>query len=106
MPAIKPTAYQVQVKIFEAAGCRYVRTQGDHLVYSCPGAMRPVVIPKYQEVPAFIIKNNMKVIGMTRGELYHIKLTILSFRASEARHGIQYYQWFPGYRLSPVRRFE
>jgi hypothetical protein len=28
---IKPTNYQVQVKIFEAAGCTYVRTQGDHL---------------------------------------------------------------------------
>jgi len=45
----------------------------------------------------------------------YIKLTILSFRASEARRsacpvlrygGIQYYQWFPGYRPSPVRRLE
>jgi len=41
-----------------------------HLVYSYPGAMRPVVIPKYQEVPAFIIKNNMKVIGMTRDQYF------------------------------------
>ncbi len=49
---------------------RYVRTQGDHLVYSYPGAMRPVVIPKYQEVPAFIIQNNMKVIGMTREQYF------------------------------------
>jgi len=57
-------------KIFEAAGCRYVRTQGDHLVYSYPGAVRPVVIPKYQEVPALIIKNNMKVIGMTRDQYF------------------------------------
>jgi predicted RNA binding protein YcfA (HicA-like mRNA interferase family) len=62
---IKPTTYQVQVKIFEAAGCTYVRTQGDHLVYHYPGAKRPVVIPKYKEVPVFIIKNNMKVIGMS-----------------------------------------
>ena len=45
-------------------------TQGDHLVYSYPGAMRPVVIPKYEEVPAFIIKNNMKVIGMTRDQYF------------------------------------
>jgi predicted RNA binding protein YcfA (HicA-like mRNA interferase family) len=52
---IKPTNYQVQVKIFEAAGCTYVRTQGDHLVYHYPGAKRPVVIPKYKEVPVFII---------------------------------------------------
>ena len=53
---IKPTNYQVQVKIFEAAGCTYVRTQGDHLVYHYPGAKRPVVIPKYKEVPVFIIQ--------------------------------------------------
>ncbi len=63
---IRPTSYQVQVKIFEAAGCVYVRTQGDHLIYHYPGAIRPVVIPKYKEVPVFIIKNNMKAIGMSR----------------------------------------
>ncbi|RPH51746.1 MAG: type II toxin-antitoxin system HicA family toxin [Desulfobacteraceae bacterium] len=72
MPAIKPTTYQDQIKIFEAAGCRYVRTHGDHLIYSYPGAIRPVVIPKYQEVPAFIIKNNMKVIGMTRDQYFQL----------------------------------
>ena len=66
MTAIKPTPYQVQVKIFELAGCEYIRTQGDHLIYRYPGAIRPVVIPKYKEVPAFIIRNNMKIIGMTR----------------------------------------
>ena len=62
---IKPTAYQVQVRVFEADGCIYVRTQGDHLIYHYPGAIRPVVIPKYKEVPVFIIKNNLKVIGMS-----------------------------------------
>ena len=30
------------------------------------GAVRPVVIPKYKEVPTFVIKNNMIVIGMSR----------------------------------------
>jgi len=63
---IKPTHYQVQVKIFEMAGCVYVRTKGDHLIYRYPGAVRPVVILKYKEVPAFVIKNNMRVIGMSR----------------------------------------
>ena len=69
---IKPTAYQVQVKVFEAAGCRYVRTQGDHLIYRFPGAKRPVVIPKYKEVPVFLIRNNMRVIGMTADEYLSI----------------------------------
>lgn len=72
MLAIKPTGYHVQVRIFEAAGCRYVRTQGDHLVYHYPGAIRPVVIPKYKEVPVFIIKNNMKVIGMSREQYFKL----------------------------------
>ena len=65
---IRPTHYQVQVKIFEMAGCVYTRTKGDHLIYHYPGAVRPVVIPKYKEVPAFVIKNNMRVIGMSRVE--------------------------------------
>jgi predicted RNA binding protein YcfA (HicA-like mRNA interferase family) len=65
---IKPTHYQVQAKIFEMAGCVYVRTKGDHLIYQYPGAIRPVVIPKYKEVPVFVIKNNMRVIGMSRVE--------------------------------------
>jgi len=69
---IKPTTYQVQVKVFEEAGCRYVRTQGDHLVYHFPEAKRPVVIPKYKEVPVFIIRNNMRVIGLTADEYLSI----------------------------------
>ena len=63
---IKPTHYKVQIKIFEMAGCVYVRTKGDHLIYHHPDAIRPVVIPRYKEVPAFVIKNNMRVIGMNR----------------------------------------
>ena len=67
---IKPTHYEIKVKIFEMAGCVYSRTKGDHLIYHFPGAIRPVVIPKYKEVPAFVIMNNMRVIGMSREECF------------------------------------
>jgi predicted RNA binding protein YcfA (HicA-like mRNA interferase family) len=63
---INPTHYKVQVKIFEMAGCVYVRTKGDHLIYRYPEAVRPVIIPKYKKIPTFVIKNNMRVIGMSR----------------------------------------
>jgi predicted RNA binding protein YcfA (HicA-like mRNA interferase family) len=69
---IKPTHYQVQVKIFEMAGCVYVRTKGDHLIYRYPGAVRPVIIPKYKEVPTFVIKNNMRVIEMSREKYFEL----------------------------------
>ena len=72
MAGIKPTNFQIQVKVFEAAGCIYVRTQGDHLIYHCPGAKRPVVIPKYKEVPVFIIKNNLKITGLSVEQYFSI----------------------------------
>ena len=67
---IKPTHYQIQAKIFKKAGCIYVRTKGDHLIYHYPGAIRPVVIPKYKEVPTFVIRNNMRIIGMSREKYF------------------------------------
>ncbi len=73
---INPTRYQVQVKIFEKAGCVYSRTKGDHLIYHHSGAIRPVVIPKYKEVPVFVIKNNMRIIGMTRNEYITLLETV------------------------------
>ncbi len=69
---IRPTHYQIQVKIFEKAGCVYTRTKGDHLVFHHPEAIRPVIIPKYKEVPAFVIKNNMRVIGMSREKYFEL----------------------------------
>ena len=69
---IRPTHYQVQVKIFEMAGCAYVRTKGDHIIYHYPGAIRPVLIPKYKEVPTFVIKNNMRIIGMNREKYFEL----------------------------------
>ncbi|MCK5437702.1 MAG: type II toxin-antitoxin system HicA family toxin [Desulfobulbaceae bacterium] len=71
---IKPTPYQVQVKIFEKAGCVYSRTKGDHLIFHYHGAIRPVIIPKYKEVPAFIIKNNMRIIGLSREKYFNFLL--------------------------------
>ncbi len=67
---IRPTHYQVQIKIFEKFGCLYSRTKGDHVIYHYPGAIRPTIIPKYKEVPTFVIRNNMRTIGMTRNEYF------------------------------------
>ena len=69
---IKPTHYQVQIKIFEMAGCVHVRTKGDHIIYHYPGAVRPVIIPKYKEVPIFVIRNNMRIIGLSREKYFEL----------------------------------
>ncbi|MCU1339237.1 MAG: type toxin-antitoxin system HicA family toxin, partial [Bryobacterales bacterium] len=44
----------------------FVRQEGDHMIFSKPGVIRPVVIPKYSSVPVFVIKNNLRSAGMSR----------------------------------------
>jgi predicted RNA binding protein YcfA (HicA-like mRNA interferase family) len=73
---IKPTNWQTQVKIFEKYGCIFVRQKGDHLVFHHKNARRAVVIPKYEEIPVTIIKNNMRTVGMTRDEYLFILKSI------------------------------
>jgi predicted RNA binding protein YcfA (HicA-like mRNA interferase family) len=69
---IFPTDWKTQVKIFEKFGCVFVRQKGDHLIYNCPDARRPVVIPKYSEVTVTIIRTNMRTVGMSRKEYFNI----------------------------------
>ncbi|GAH27555.1 unnamed protein product, partial [marine sediment metagenome] len=65
MPRIVPIPASKLRKVFEKAGFKSVRIEGDHYVYTKQGAMRPVVIPDWPEVPVFIIKNNMRTAGIS-----------------------------------------
>jgi len=72
MPAIKPIDYSKLVNIFELDGWVYNRTKGDHLIYIKQGFNRPVVIPKWDAIPVFIIQNNMRTAGMSRERYFEL----------------------------------
>lgn len=72
MPKISPTNWRIQVEIFEKFGCSYVRQKGSHLIYHHPDAKRAVVIPRYDEVPVTVIKNNMRTVNMRREEYFRL----------------------------------
>lgn len=59
-------------KVKEKAGFKCVRTEGDHFVYVKPGVARPVVVPDWDEVPVFIIKNNLRTAGISRDEYFEL----------------------------------
>jgi len=63
MSRLSPVSYKKLVEVFEAEGFRCVRIEGDHMVFTKPGIIRPVVIPRYAAVPVFIIKNNLRTAG-------------------------------------------
>ena len=67
MPKLSPISYKRLTKVFEAGGYACTRIEGDHLIFTKAGAIRPMVIPRYTEVPVFIIKNNLRAAGLSRG---------------------------------------
>jgi predicted RNA binding protein YcfA (HicA-like mRNA interferase family) len=72
MPRITPIPATRLRKVFEKAGFKCVRVEGDHFVYIKPGIQRPIVIPNWPEVPVFIIKNNLRTAGISREEYFEI----------------------------------
>lgn len=70
MQKISPIPAGRLCKVFEKAGFKCIRTEGDHFVYTKQGVLRPVVIPDWKEVPVFIIKNNLRTAGLTREEYF------------------------------------
>ena len=72
MPRLAPVHYRKLEKVFKNKGFIYVRTKGDHLVYTKKGIDRPIVIPMYREIPEFIILKNLKTARITRKEYLDI----------------------------------
>lgn len=60
------------LKVCELAGCVLVGQTGDHLELKKEGATRRIVIPKYRDIPVFIIENNLKTAGISRKEYFEL----------------------------------
>lgn len=72
MPKLSAVSYKQLARVFEADGFRLVREEGDHMVYTKPGVLRPVVIPKYSAVPVFVIKNNLRTARISRDRYFQL----------------------------------
>ena len=72
MVKLTPTDWRTLVRIFEADGFTQDRTTGSHVVLSKPGALRPVIVPKYAEVGLDVIRSNMRTAGMSRSRYFSL----------------------------------
>jgi predicted RNA binding protein YcfA (HicA-like mRNA interferase family) len=68
MPRITPVSWKRLEKVFLAVGFQFVRQEGSHRSYVKAGVARPIVIPAYDEVPVFIIRNDLRTAGLSRDE--------------------------------------
>ena len=65
MPHLAPIHWKKFEKFLLYAGCVLVREHGDHRVYSRAGLSRPIVIPRVQAIPIFIIRNNLRILDIS-----------------------------------------
>ncbi|MGD0463042.1 MAG: type II toxin-antitoxin system HicA family toxin [Tepidisphaeraceae bacterium] len=66
MPRITPVSWKRLERVFLLAGFTFARQEGSHRSYVKSGLARPVVIPTYDEVPVFVIRNNLRTAGVSR----------------------------------------
>ena len=66
MPRIAPIHYRRLVRILEHEGFTLARERGDHMVFTKPEIERPAVIPRYDPLPVFIIKNVLRTARISR----------------------------------------
>lgn len=64
MPKIAPIPWQTFEKFLLHVGCTFKRQKGDHRVYWRAGLNRPVILPTYGSLPVFIIRNNLRTLGI------------------------------------------
>ena len=61
MPKLSPVHYKKLVKVFESAGFKQVKEEGDHLIFTKAGILRPVVIPS---TPAYRCSSSKTISGL------------------------------------------
>ena len=47
-------------------GFTLAREGGDHMIFTKPGILRPLVVPRYNALPIFFIKNVLRTAQISR----------------------------------------
>lgn len=68
MPRITPLPWKQFDSFLLAVGCRFTREKGDHRIYWRADLKRPIVVPRYNPLPVFIIRNNLRTLGVSQEE--------------------------------------
>jgi predicted RNA binding protein YcfA (HicA-like mRNA interferase family) len=72
MARISPIHWKKFEKFLLFIGCHFEREKGDHRIYWRKDLKRPVVIPRDRELPVFVIRNNLRILGISSKEYLDI----------------------------------
>ena len=72
MTRLTPISYKKFEKFLFYIGCELVRQKGDHRIYKRSDLHRPLVVPADKDIPLFVIRNNLRVLGISPAEYLKI----------------------------------
>lgn len=72
MARLAPIKWKKFEKFLLFVGCKFERQKGDHRIYWRQGLKRPVVIPREEQLPIFIIRNNLRILNISSDEYLEI----------------------------------
>ena len=72
MSGLRPISWKKFEKFVLYVGCHYERKSGDHRIYGRGDLKRPVVFPEDKKIPVFIIRNNLRTLGISHNEYLSI----------------------------------
>lgn len=72
MPPFTPISWRTFEKFVLFVGCEFKRERGDHRIFWREGLSRPIVFPRDVELPLFVIRNNLRLLGMSKNEFLEI----------------------------------
>lgn len=76
MPGLVPVTWKRFEKFLKYVGCKLLREKGDHRIWGRIGLARPIVIPRSNMIPVFVIRNNLRVLGISVMEYLDISRKI------------------------------
>ena len=72
MSRLTPIPFSKIIRVLEKEGFVLARQRGDHMIFTKPGILRPVVVPRYDPLPIFIIKNILRTARISRDRYFEL----------------------------------
>lgn len=72
MAKLAPIHWRRFERVLVYLGCCFIREKGDHRIYTRDGLPRPLVVPRDTQLPVFIIRNNLRVLGVSIEEYLNV----------------------------------
>ncbi|TRZ53557.1 type II toxin-antitoxin system HicA family toxin [bacterium] len=72
MPKKNSVSWKRFEKFLLAVGCCFEREKGDHRIFSRSDIERPIVFPRDNPLPLFVIRNNLKLLNISWEEFLNI----------------------------------